>query len=42
MKPLTARINKAEERISDLEDRMMENKETEKRHKQLLDHEWRI
>jgi len=35
--------NEAEERISDIEDQMMENKEAEKkRDKQLLDHEGRI
>ena len=40
---LTARINEAEQRISDIEDKMMENKEAEKkRDKQLLDHEGRI
>ena len=38
-----ARINEAEGRINDIEDKMMENKETEKRRdKQLLDHEGRI
>ena len=43
MEALTARINEAEERISDIEDQMMENKEAEqKRDKQLLDHEGRI
>ena len=43
MEALTAQINEAEERISDTEDQMMENKETEKkRDKQLLDHEGRI
>ena len=31
MEALTARINEAEERISDIEDKMMENKEGEKR-----------
>jgi len=31
MDALTARINEAEERISDIEDQMMENKETEER-----------
>ena len=30
MEALTARINEAEERISDREDQMMENKEAEK------------
>ena len=40
---LTARINEAEERISDTEDHIMGNKEAEqKRDKQLLDHEGRI
>ena len=39
----TARINEAEERISDTEDKMMENEEAErKRDKQLLDHKGRI
>ena len=43
MEALTARINEAEERISDIEDQMTENKEAEqKRDKQLLDHEERI
>ena len=38
MEALTARINEAEERISDTEDQMMENKEVgQKRDKQLLD-----
>ena len=31
MKALTARINEAEERISDIEDQMMEEKELSKR-----------
>ena len=43
MEALTARINEAEERISDIEDQMTENKEAEqKRDKQLLEHEGRI
>ena len=43
MEALTARINEAEERISDIEDQMMESKEAEKRRdKQPLDHEGRI
>ena len=43
MEALTARINEAEERISDIEDQMTENKEGEqKRDKQLQDHERRI
>ena len=43
MEALTARIKEAEERISDIEDQMMENKEAEKkRDKQLLDHKGRI
>ena len=43
MEALTARINEAEERISDTEDQMMENKEAEKkRDKQLLDHKGRF
>ena len=38
-RPLTARTNEAEERISDIEDQMTENEEAEqKRDKQLLDH----
>ena len=42
MEALTARINEAKERISDIEDQMMGNKEAEqKRDKQLLDHEGR-
>ena len=31
MEALTARINEAEERISDIEDQMMEKKEAEKK-----------
>ena len=31
MEDLSARINEAEERISDIEDQMMENKEAEKK-----------
>ena len=31
MKALTARINEKEARISDIEDKMMENKEAEKK-----------
>ena len=39
MEALTARIHKAGERISDPEDKMMDNREIEKkRNKQLLDH----
>ena len=39
----TARINEVEERISDIEDQMMENEEAEqKKDKQLLDHKGRI
>ena len=39
MDVVTARINETEERISDIENKMMENKEAEKkRDKQLLDH----
>ena len=39
MEALTARINEAEERISDIEHQMTENKEAEqKRDKQLQDH----
>ena len=40
METLTSHIDEAEGRISDIEDKMMENKEAEKkRDKQLLDHE---
>ena len=43
MEALTAGINETEERISDIEDQMMENKEVEqKRNKQLLYREGRI
>ena len=43
MEALTARINEAKEKISDIEDKMMENKKSEKRRdKQLLDHEGRF
>ena len=43
MESLTASINEAEERISDIEDQMTENKEAEqKRDKQLEDHLGRI
>ena len=43
MEALTARINEAEERISDIEHQMTENKEAEqKRDRQWLDHEGRI
>ena len=43
MEALTVRLNEAEERISDIEDQMTENKKAEqKRDKQLLDHEGRI
>ena len=39
MEALTARINEAEERMSDTKDQMMENKKAEqKRDKQLMDH----
>jgi len=38
MEAVTARINEAEEKISDIEDQMMENKAEKKREKQLLDH----
>ena len=41
MEAPTVRLNEAEERISDTEDKMMENKEAEKK-RQLLDHEGRI
>ena len=42
MEPLTVRVNEAEERISDIKDKMIENKEAEKkRDKQLLDHKER-
>jgi len=43
MEALTARIKEAEEKISDIEDQMMKNKEAEKkRDKKLLDDEGRI
>ena len=43
MEVLTTRINEALERISDIEDKMMENKESEKKGgKQQMDHEGRI
>ena len=39
MEALTAQVNEAEERISDIEDQMTENEEAvKKRDKQLLDH----
>ena len=43
MEALTARVNEAEERISDIDNQMTENKEAEqKRDKQPLDQEGRI
>lgn len=43
MKVLTARINEASQRSSDIEDKTMENKEAEeKREKQPLDYDRRI
>lgn len=43
MEAFIGRINEAEERISDIEDQMMDNKEAEKkRDKKLLNHEGRI
>ena len=39
---LTAWINKAEERVSDIEDKMMESKEAKKKKKKLLDHQGRF
>lgn len=43
MEALIARINKAEERGSDIEDKMMENREAEKkRQKLLLDYQGRL
>ena len=43
MEALTVRINEEEQRISDIKDKMMENKEPEKkREKQLRDHKGRI
>ena len=43
MEALTARINEAEERVSDIEDKMMKNKGAEKkRERQILDHERRL
>ena len=41
MEALTARINEAEEGVSDMEEKMMENQEAEK-DKQLLDHKGKI
>ena len=39
---LKTKMNEAEERVSDIEDKMMENKEAEKeRERKLLDHEGR-
>ena len=43
MEALTPKINEAEERIHDMKNTMMQDKEAEKkRNKQLLDHEGRI
>ena len=43
MEALTTRINEADKRISDIQDKMMENKEAKKKtEKQLLDHRGRI
>ena len=43
MDTLTARVNEAEERVSDIEGKLMERKEAEeKREKQLMDHEGRL
>ena len=43
MKALTARINEAEHKNREIEDKIMENKEAEKkREKQLLGHQGRI
>ena len=43
MDALAARVNEAEESISDVEDKMMERKEAEeKREKQLMNHEERL
>ena len=43
MDTLNSRINEAEGRISDIQDKMMENKEAKKKtEKQLLDHRGRI
>ena len=40
---LTAWVNEAEERVSDIEDKLMKRKEAEeKREKQLMGHEWRL
>ena len=40
---MTERIDKAEERISDIEDKVMENNEAEKkRERKILDHEGRL
>ena len=41
METLIAMINEAEERITDIENKVMENKEAEKK-RQLPDHEGRI
>ena len=35
MKALSLRINEAEERLTDIEDKMIENKEAEKKDKQV-------
>ena len=43
MEAPTARIHEAQGRVSDIEDKMIESKETEeKREKQLLEHEGRF
>ena len=42
MEALIAKINEVEERISDLEDKMIENKAEKKRDKQVLDHQGKI
>ena len=40
---LTARVNEAEERVSDIEDKLMERKEAEEKgEKQLIDHEGKL
>ena len=39
---VTARMEEAEERISEIEDKIMENDEAKKREKNILDHKERI
>ena len=43
MEVLKTKMNESEERVSDIENKMMENKEAEKKRKgKLLDHERRL